>query len=267
MIFYNSCCNYYLTSSCACIIQVLLGQLFRLLKGDYNIWISILWWCRVHRFAVYSAYLTSTALIILASADRYASSCYQVKYRQGAHVKVAPRLIPIVLIISDLCHSHMLTLFAVNKNEDNEYWALKNTDYRLGFDIGFFIAHGLIFPLLMSTFGFLTICNIRRQQRYSDQQNRTSNLRRYRVRDFQRMTLVQTDCAIIFTLPYVIQKLHRTVTDSDGKSPEEVAWERLSLCIVRVLWVFHDSRFFYIYSLSSVKFRHELFRFLDEHLP
>ncbi|CAF4764946.1 unnamed protein product, partial [Rotaria sp. Silwood2] len=116
----------------------------------------------------YSAYLTSTALIILASADRYASSCYQVKYRQGAHVKVAPRLISIVLIISDLCHSHMLTLFAVNKNEDNECWALKNTDYRLSFDIGFFIAHGLIFPLLMSTFGFLTICNVRRQQRYSD---------------------------------------------------------------------------------------------------
>ncbi|CAF2811071.1 unnamed protein product [Rotaria sp. Silwood2] len=131
----------------------------------------------------------------------------------------------------------MLTLFAVNKNEDNECWALKNADYRLGFDIGFFIAHGLIFPLLMSTFGFLTICNIRRQQRYSDQQNGTSNLRRYRVRDFRRMTLVQTACAIIFILPYVIQKLHRTVTDSDCERPEEVAWERLSLCIVRVLCV------------------------------
>ncbi|CAF3156690.1 unnamed protein product [Rotaria sp. Silwood2] len=37
---------------------------------------------------------------------------------------------------------------------------------------------------------------VRRQQRYSDQQNGTSNLKRYRIRDFQRITLAQTACAI-----------------------------------------------------------------------
>ncbi|CAF4154992.1 unnamed protein product [Rotaria sp. Silwood2] len=222
----NSCCNYFLTSSCVSIIQILFGQLFRLLKGGYHIPITVLWWCRV----------------------------------------LARRLIPIVLISSGFCRSHMLAFFVIDKNEEDECWAPKDTNYRLSFDIVFLIVHGIIFPVLMGIFGFLTVYNIRRGRRY-DQQHGVSSLRRHRIQGFQRMTLVQTTCIIALTLPFAVHKLHRTITHSHLKTPEKLAWERLSMSIVRLLWFFHDSGAFYIYSLSSVKFRHELFKFLDEHLP
>ncbi|CAF4168048.1 unnamed protein product [Rotaria sordida] len=261
----NSCCNYCLASSCVSIIQILFGQLFRMLKSGYGILISVLWWCRIRMFFLYSTSLASITLITLASADRYVSSCSQVKYRQWANIKVARRLIPIVLIISALYHSHMLALFVIHEDGDNECWAPRHSAYRLGYDISFLILHGLIFPVLLGIFGFLTIYNIRQRQ-WFDQQNGPSNLRRHRVRDFQRMILVQTACTIIFTLPYAIHRLHRTITLSHQKSFEKLAWERLTMSIVRVLWFFHDSGAFYIYSLSSVKFRHELLKFLDGHL-
>ncbi|CAF3722199.1 unnamed protein product [Rotaria sp. Silwood1] len=261
----NSCCNYCLASSCVSIIQIVLGQLVRMLKGGYHIPIPVLWWCRIRIFFLYSAYLTSTTFITLASADRYVSSCSQVKYRRWANVKVARRLIPIVLIISCLCQSHILALFVVHEDGEKECWAPRYSDYRLGYDIAFLIAHGVIFPILLGVFGFLTLYNIRRRR--SDQQKGVTNLRLHRIRDFQRMTLVQTACTIIFTLPYAIHKLHRTITHSPWKTPERSAWERLIMSIVRLLWFFQDSGGFYIYSLSSVKFRHELLKCLYAHLP
>ncbi|CAF0976729.1 unnamed protein product [Rotaria sp. Silwood1] len=260
----NSCCNYFLTSSCVSIIQIVFGQLFRMLKGGYHIPIPVLWWCRVRRFLVYSASLASTAFITLASADRYVSSCSQVKYRRWADVKVARRLIPIVLIISCLCQSHILALFVVHEDEEDECWAPRATHYRLSFDSVFLIVHGIIFPVLLGVFGFLTLYNIRRRR--SDQQNGVTNLRLHRIRDFQRMTLVQTVCVMALTIPLAIHKLHRTMTPSDLKTPEKLAWERLSMSIVRFLWFLNDSGGFYIYSLSSMKFRRELLNFFDEYL-
>ncbi|CAF1075161.1 unnamed protein product [Rotaria sordida] len=262
----NSCCNYCLASSCVSIIQILFGQLFRMLKAGYHIPIPSLWWCRIRTFFLYSTSLASIILITLASADRYVSSCSQVKYRQWANIKVARRLILIVLIISAVCRSHILSFFVIDEDEEDECWAPGTTDYRLIFDIVFLITHGLIFPVLLGTFGFLTIYNIR-QRRQSDQQNGASILRQHRIRDFQRMTLIQTASAIVFTLPYAIHKLYRTVTASPSKSPENLAWERLIMSIVRLLWFLHDSGAFYIYSLSSVKFRHELLKFLKKHRP
>jgi hypothetical protein len=68
-------------------------------------------------------------------------------------------------------------------------------------------------------FGFLTIYNLR-QKRFSRQRNVTSNFRRHRIRDFQRMILIQTICLIILTFPYIILQLHRTVTRFHRKNSE-----------------------------------------------
>ncbi|CAF3198174.1 unnamed protein product, partial [Rotaria sp. Silwood2] len=96
----NSCCNYCLAASCVTIVEILVGQLFRLLHNGFNIDWPYLWLCRVRLWILYSAYLTSAGLITLASLDRFASSCYQVKYRRWANVKIARRLISIVPIVA-----------------------------------------------------------------------------------------------------------------------------------------------------------------------
>jgi hypothetical protein len=259
----NSCCNYCLASSCMALIQLIFGQFFRLLRSGYNLVITVVWWCRLRVFLLYAAYLASTILITLAAIDRFASSCHQVKHRRWACIKVARRVIPMVLIVTGLYHSHILVLFVIDREQGNECWAPRGTVYRLVFDATFLFAHGLMSPLLMGIFGFLTIHNIS-QRRVSRQHNITSDMKRHRLRDFQRMTLVQISSVVVLTLPFAIYKLHRTLTHHHHKTPEQLAWERLAMCIVRVLWFSHDSIAFYIYSLASVKFRHELFEFLHE---
>ena len=259
----NSCCNYCLAASSMTLIHIVFGQLFRLLKSGYGLASTVVWWCRLRAFLLYASYLASTTLITLAAIDRFASSCHQVKHRRWACIKIARRVIPIVLIATGLCHSHIPVFFVIDRERDKECWAPRGTNYRLAFDVTFLLAHGLISPLTMGVFGFLTLYNIR-QRRVSYQQNIISDIKRHRLRDFQRMTLVQICCVIALTLPFAVHKLHRTLTHHHYKSPERIAWERLTMCIARLLWFFHDSAAFYIYSLASVKFRRELIQFLHE---
>ena len=259
----NSCCNYCLASSCMALIQIVFGQFFRLLKSGYDLVVTVVWWCRLRVFLLYAAYLASTTFITLAAIDRFASSCDQVKHRRWACIKVARRIIPIVLIVTGLCHVHILVLFVIDHERNNECWAPRGTTYRLAFDATFLVAHGFMSPVLMGIFGYLTVYNIR-QRRIARQQNIVSDVKRHRLRDFQRMTLVQIISVVVLTLPFAMYKLHRTLTHSHHKTLERLAWERLAMCIVRLLWFSHDSTAFYIYSLASVKFRRELFEFLRE---
>jgi hypothetical protein len=260
----NSCCNYCLAAACTALFQVIFGQPFRILHSGFGISLPIMWWCRVRNYIKYSAYLVSSSLITLASVDRFASSCRQVKYRRCASVQVARRLIPLVTIVAYMFQSHILFLFVVDATRDDECWAPLGTDYRWVVDIGFLMIHGFLYPLLMGTFGFLTVYNIRHQNFYC-QQKRILHLQYCRLRDFQRMTLIQTVCVIVLTLPFALHKLYLTVTQYHHKTDEQLAWERLSMCLVRLLWFINDSAGFYIYSLSSVKFRRELFKLVDEY--
>jgi hypothetical protein len=263
----NSCCNYYLAAACAAVIQIIFGQPFVFLRSGFNITFPNIWWCRVRNFCECSAYLISASFIGIASIDRFFSSCSQVKYRQWATVKVARCLFPIVIIVSCAIQAHILFMFEVAITQHDECWASNKTVYGLTIEIIFLVFHGLFYPLLTGTFGFLTVFNIRRRRHRHDHQYRQgciSPLRYHRIRDFQRMTLVQTACTIILTLPFGIYKLYGTVTRTQQKNTEQLAWEGFGMCLVQLLWFFNEVAGFYIYSLSSTKFRHELIKFLKE---
>ncbi|CAF3811903.1 unnamed protein product [Rotaria sordida] len=259
----SSCCNYFLASSCVALFQILFSQPFQFIQHGINIHLTNIWWCRIRFYVAHSAYVASTFLITLASADRFASSCHQVKHRRWADLRVAQKLVPLVIIIACAVNSHILYMFTINYEHRNECWAAHGNIYRFIFDITL-LSYVILYPLLIGTFGLLTIYNIRRCH---VRQRQSSSSLDYRVRDLQKMTLVQTACVITFTLPYAILKLHRTIKTPRYDDMSDVYWavERLITCFVDFGCYINDGAGFYIYSLSSITFRRTLMQFIYQH--
>jgi hypothetical protein len=245
----NSCCNYFLASSCMAFIELFFGVFVRMLYLGYQIdtrEFTLDWWCKTRLSIIYTSYLISSALTTMASFDRYASSCRQTRYRRFCRPIVAHRIIAIVIVIGCMANSHMpFNLIIVN----GECWTRPGV-YRIFYDIFFLFMHGLCYPLLSGTFGLLTIRNLRRC--------RLPRVWHDKMKDFQIMTFAQTICVILLTMPFAIHKLHSTVTEHHSKSLIQRERENLSMSVVRILWFTNDCVGFYIYSLSSTKFRREL---------
>lgn len=258
-----SFCNYCLAASCVAIVEILLGQVFRLLDSGFEVQWSYLWLCRIRLWVLYSSYFSSACLITLAAFDRFASSCRCVKYRQLANINIARRVIPITLIFSGIFYSHILVLFEIDKTKQNDCWGRKHGPYKFVPDIIFIVTEGLIYPLLMGIFSFLTMYNIRHRHCIYEKYV-VPRCKGHRIRDFQRVALVQTISTIILTLPFAIQRLYRTITYHLDKDNERVAWEELVVCLARILWLIHDSTTFVLYTWTSVKFRRELREFVHQ---
>jgi hypothetical protein len=246
----NSCCNYFLALSCMALIQLFFGVLVRMLYLGYQIdtrEFTLEWWCKTRVSIIYTSYLISSALMTLASFDRYASSCRQTRYRRFCRPIVAHRIIVIVIVVGCIANSHMpFNLVIVN----GDCWTGSGS-YRIFYDIFFLLIHSVCCPLLSGAFGLLAISNLRRC--------RLPRLCLDKTRDFQMMTFAQTICAILLTMPFDIHKLYMAVTDHHLKSPMQHEWENLTMCIVRTLWLTYNCAGFYIYSLSSTTFRREFF--------
>jgi hypothetical protein len=243
----NSCCNYFLASSCTALIQLLLGVFVRMLDLGYEVDTKearLEWWCKLRLSMIHTSYLISATLLTLASLDRYASSCRQSRYRRFCRPILARRIIVVVIVVVCLINCHMpFNLVIAN----GECWTRPGT-YRIFFDIYFLVMHGVCYPLLSGTFGLLTINNLRRC-RHSSQN---------KAKGFQLMTLAQAACVILLTMPFAFHKLYFAITDHHQKSSLRREWENLTMCIARVLWFMNDCIGFYIYTLSSRTFRKEL---------
>ncbi|CAF4761413.1 unnamed protein product [Rotaria sp. Silwood2] len=108
----NSCCNYFLASSCVDLIRLFFSIFILMLDFGYNIDTKqsiIDWWCKIRLSIIYTTYLISAALNTVASFDRYVSNCRRSQYRNFCQTMVARRVIPIIIVLVlsaiPICHS------------------------------------------------------------------------------------------------------------------------------------------------------------------
>ncbi|CAF4443441.1 unnamed protein product [Rotaria sp. Silwood2] len=244
----NSCCNYFLASSCIDLIRLFFSVFVRMLDLGYNIntrEFTIDWWCKIRLSITCTTYLISSVLNTLASFDRYASSCRQSRYRNFCQTMVARRIIPIVIVLVCISNSHMsFNLVIVN----GKCWTRPGW-YQIIYDIFFMVMYNLCYPLLSGIFALLTIRNMRRCH--------IAHAYKVKIKDFQRMILTHLICFILLTMPFTIHKLYNGVTIYYPKDLLQHEWENLSQCIVSILCFANDASGFYLYSLSSRKFRRE----------
>ncbi|CAF1440196.1 unnamed protein product [Rotaria sp. Silwood1] len=207
--------------------------------------LNIDWWCKIRLSIVYTTYFISSLLNILASFDRYASSCRQSRYRNFCQTTIARRIIITVIVLACISNSHMsFNLVVVN----GKCWTRPGW-YQIIYDTVFLVMYNLCYPLLSGMFALLTIRNMRRCL--------IVHTYKIKIKDFQRMIVTHLICFILLTMPFTIHKLYNGVTIYHSKDLLRRQWENFSMCMVYILWFANDASRFYIYSLSSKKFRRE----------
>ena len=161
--------------------------------------------CRVMNTMIYSSALFVTLMLIFASIDRYLSSSSSLRLRQYSQVRIAQRLIPLVLLLTLIYSSpfSLINYWDSSSNRCVQYSSTLISIYLSSRIVLFYF----IGPFIMAVFGLLTISNIRHQtSRIAPIAMRRAGQSSQRRSEGQlaRMLIIQVGAYIIFSTPSAI---------------------------------------------------------------
>ncbi|CAF2550136.1 unnamed protein product [Rotaria sp. Silwood2] len=263
-LFVNSCTHYLLGNTVANLLVLYWVVITRILSDGYKIDPSTAsdTFCKVRYFLTYVPRTLSTWFILLACADRWASSI-KVQRRFNS-VSFARMVILITTIICILSFSHVPIYFGVHKTSNSTSCYALPGPYRIFSDLQYLVFYALGPPLIMLAFGLATLRNLRRIHRQVLPNNVQSTKGIVR-RDSQllAMLLMQVVLIIVCTVPFAGQKLYDTFTLNVKKSSLQIAQDNLSAAIVRILAYGSHAFGFFMYTLSARIFRMELLKTMN----
>jgi len=255
----NPCSIYFISSSTINFFSLYVGLLTPFL-GLYNLdpTQSINSLCKIRFYLRYSTITLSTWFILLACIDRYISSSANINIRLWSSVPLAKRIVCITGIICFIIpYTQVFYCYTVTPNNVCTY---QNSMCKLVNDIILLICNSGIPPLLMVLVSILTIRNVKHS-------NRINAGRRRRDTQLIRILFIQVFVLVLFSIPVAIQKLYTCSTSSMVKSPLVTAIENLVNQISIEISYISNSTTFYIYSLTSKKYRQEVLHILLLLLP
>ncbi|CAF1364196.1 unnamed protein product [Rotaria sp. Silwood1] len=232
----NSCAFYFLCSAIFEFLSITFGLSTRLAADhfDYDLQNSNRIFCKFRAYYVSSIPLIATYFILLSAIDRYMSSSTDVYLRSFSKIKVAYRNVIIFIIIGLISCSHILILYDLRPK------CATSTGIYAIFDSIFVVLWlGVIPHVLMLTFGFLTLTNIRRT-------------RQRRIVKSQMM-LVQIGLSSILSLTrmiYYTYYIHGPLFTGDHK-----VIGSFLMSLTTLLYYTNYVKSFYIYTLTSQLFR------------
>lgn len=202
----SSCTYYFLSLAIACLIYINGSPLsiyfrirFGILLGGSPVS------CRVMSTMIYSSALFVTWMLMFASIDRCLSSSSSIRLRQYSQVRIAQRLIPLVLLLT-LIYSSPFSLINYWNSSSNRCLQSSSTLITVHLSSRI-ILYYFIGPFIMAVFGLLTISNIRHQtsriapvamKRVGQTSQRRSE------GQLARMLIIQVGAYIIFSTPSAI---------------------------------------------------------------
>lgn len=140
---------------------------------------------------------------------------------------------------------------------------VRSGSYSIFYNVYNTILSGILTPMFMTIFGFLTIRNIKRsRQRVNVQRNlnRIFNQQQSREYEVLIMILVQLAVYLVTCLPFPMYLIYSTVTIRWMKSDRDLARDRFFSTIAYALANINFSATFYIYILTTRVFRKDLKR-------
>ncbi|CAF0799418.1 unnamed protein product [Rotaria sp. Silwood1] len=259
----NPCSLYFLASSINNIFVLYVATLTRLLSSgwkidptNYNLTL-----CKLRIFFVYSSLALIQWFMVLASIDRYLSSCQNARYRQMSSISIARKVIGLTILIIALAHFHTFIWWSVDYIGSKTYCNIFIYDYEIAFQVFFLILTCALPPFLMALFGTLTILNVRKLRTQVTPLNNDVRNERLRSKDRQLiiMLLIQILVTILCTLPFSVVNItsmifQYLVTLSDYGDAINTFYSNIG----RLVNYFNPVVGFYIYTLSSQTFRSEL---------
>jgi hypothetical protein len=211
--------------------------------------------CKFRNYLVIVLPIISTSFIILASIDRWAQSSLNVNRRKFSNRKIAYLLIILTILFWFSILSHQLVFYQISNGKCGG----NSKSYDIFHRIFNVFCIGIIPFVLLSTFGFLTLKNVKKSLRRIipsiNVGGNQINLNR-KQNQLLRMVLVQVIATIILTFPYLLTMSYITISkDFDDKTEGNEQIENLLDLITRDLWYLNYTKSFYIYTLSSTLFR------------
>lgn len=258
----NPCSLYFLASSINNLFVLYVALLTRLLSSGWNIDPSNMHpaLCKLRIFFVYSSLCLTQWFVVLASLDRWFSSCHAVRYRHLSNLRFAKRSISLTVIIVAVSHLHILVWWNVDYIGAQLYCNIFHPTYEIAFQVFFFTFSCLLPPACMALFGLLTIFNVRKLRRQIVPRNIDRRHERARSKDGQliSMLLFQVLVTLFCTAPFAMVNLFDMITSRNTSIIYSVYIQALFESLCRLILYLNPMIGFYIYTLSSRTFRLEL---------
>jgi len=261
----NPCSTYFLALSINNIFVLYVVLLTRLLASGWNIDPSstnnIV--CKSRLFLTYVSLCLTQWFIVLASIDRFLSSCRTIRYRQLSNKTIAKKVTIIIVLFIALIHFHVPIWWSSQYVGSTPICNIFDPIYDIFFSIFDIISTCLLPQMLMIFFGIKTILNVRKIRTQVAPQNNDARNERLRSKDRQMITMLlfQVLITIICTTPFTVANLYSTINDNieiSSQSPSVIAVYNFSANICRLLNYFNPVTGFYIYILTSRTFRIEM---------
>jgi hypothetical protein len=259
----NPCSIYFLASSINNIFAIYVVTLTRLLSSGWNIDPSntnpIL--CKLRIFFVYISLTLIQWYVVLASIDRYLSSCQSAHRRQMSSVSTARKAIALITLVIVLAHFHTLVWWTADYIGSETYCNIFTLAYEIAFQVFFLVITCIVPPMIMAVFGALTVFNVKKLGRQVAPQNNDARNDRLRSKDRQLivMLIIQVFVTIFCTLPFSVANIVSVVTEyAVPLSDYDSAIFTFFVAIARILLYFNPVAGFYIYTLAGRTFRNEM---------
>ena len=255
----NSCSLYLLMASIMNIFIINFGvipTIYSLNHVDLETYSII--FCKLRLYLLHSTLMISRSMIVLACIDRFAV-CSTSKYiHKFCQPKIAIYLIILISFAWPIIASHILVLLTIISGSCGAYGV-----YSLIYSIYSFIVAGLLPPILMIIFGYLTIRNLRQiHSRLRPNIIRISNINK---KDYYLLVMLMCEVIVylISTIPYPIQTLYLTITRDLIKSSFRIQIESfITFMAYSFLIYINSASTFYIYISTSRAYRHQCRRFI-----
>jgi hypothetical protein len=215
------------------------------------------WYCRAKTFIQTSLFTLSAYFVVLACFDRLCTSSTSARLRQIATIRVASYLIPCMTIIVFAAYCHIPIYYSLIIHSTGSVCNAVDPVYTRIYAIFLVIFLGFMPPILMMILSCTTLILLRRQRRRVMPINQT----RIRQRDNQllKMLFLYVASHLICTVPFSIVLLI-VVYQLPTVSPTMILLFRLFVLLFNVSFAIS----FYIYTLCTPFYRHELYYLIKD---
>ncbi|CAF1056585.1 unnamed protein product [Adineta ricciae] len=253
----NSCFLYFLSASVINVIILNFGLVLRLLRGLWSIdpALTLLWFCRLRTYLIGASFLIYRLSILFACVDRMCASSRSAWIRMESRPKVAHRLIILIWIF---CVIYLSPSLIYQTIVYGQCLAPPNTIYATYSTISTLI-QGLFIPSSMILCGVITFLHLKTmQKRVEPQHHLTGQNERHVLGQYLAMLVVQVITDFLCNILYPAYLIYNLIYPA----PTPTTLFILNLAFTTPYLNFGAA--FYLYTLSSPKFRRKLVRVLKQ---
>ena len=203
-------------------------------------------YCKIRLYGSHVLGQCVRCVTIFACADRYFMTRTSVRLRSWSSVSVAHRAIPIMAISWSVLGLHLPVWMDVRSGVCGMF-----DFYRIFYPVYQFVLVGLLPPMFMCIFGYLTLRSLR--QRHANQTHV-----RNKDRDLMRMLVAEILINVVTSIPFSANLIYSSSTSGiANKSAERQEIEAFATYLSQFLIHLLSAAPFYLFIIASKSFRQE----------